>query len=278
MAFALRPLEPPHTSEHRSERTSSAVSFSGVTKRFRIPGGGPVVALEDVSLDVRPHEFVCLLGPSGCGKSTLLRMVAGLERPCSGQVTVAGVAVTGPHPSRAMVFQDHALFPWLDVARNVAFGLELNGTPRAEVQRRVAHFVRLTGLGGFERAYPHQLSGGMKQRVGIARVLALAPEVLLMDEPFGALDAFTRMELQDELVSLREREPFTTLFVTHDVDEAVFLADRVVVMSSRPGRAKAILPVGLPRPRRRTDPVFAALRTRVLAEFDAAPAREDWAI
>jgi NitT/TauT family transport system ATP-binding protein len=237
-----------------------------------------VVALEDVSIDVRPHEFVCLLGPSGCGKSTLLRMVAGLERPCSGEVTVAGVAVTEPHPSRAMVFQDHALFPWLDVARNVAFGLELNGTPRAEIQRRVAHLVRLTGLGGFERAYPHQLSGGMKQRVGIARVLALAPEVLLMDEPFGALDAFTRMELQDELVSLWEREPFTTLFVTHDVDEAVFLADRVVVMSRRPGRAKAILSVSLPRPRRRTDPAFAALRTRVLGEFDAAPAREDWSI
>ncbi|WP_242393668.1 ABC transporter ATP-binding protein [Anaeromyxobacter oryzisoli] len=282
MSVALRTLDtrttaPPHEPASTA-RPESAVSFAGVTKRFRIAGGGPVVALEEVSLEVRPHEFVCLLGPSGCGKSTLLRMVAGLERPCAGQVTVGGVAVSGPHSSRAMVFQDHALFPWLDVARNVAFGLEMNGTPGPEIRRRVAHFIHLTGLGGFERAYPHQLSGGMKQRVGIARVLALAPEVLLMDEPFGALDAFTRMELQGELVSLWQREPFTTLFVTHDVDEAVFLADRVVVMSRRPGRAKAVLSVNLPRPRRRTDPAFAALRTRVLAQFDAAPALEDWSI
>src|SRR5512133_204856 len=257
-----------------------AVTFTRVAKRFALATGDEAVtALEDVSFDVREHEVVCILGPSGCGKSTLLRMVAGLERPDGGEVRIEGELVRGPHPSRGMVFQDHALFPWLDVGRNIAFGLELAGVRRAEVASRVAHLVRLIGLSGFERAYPHQLSGGMKQRVGIARVLALQPAVLLMDEPFGALDAFTRMDLQAELVALWRECPFTALFVTHDVDEAVFLADRIVVMSCRPGRVNGPVSVPLARPRRRTDPDFSLLRTRVLEHYDRPPPRhDDWSI
>jgi NitT/TauT family transport system ATP-binding protein len=263
-----------------ARRDGPAVAFARVAKRFALATcDETVTALEDVSFDVREHEVVCLLGPSGCGKSTLLRMVAGLERADAGEVRVEGALVRGPHPSRGMVFQDHALFPWLDVARNVAFGLELAGVRRDEVDSRVGHLVRLIGLSGFERAYPHQLSGGMKQRVGIARVLALRPAVLLMDEPFGALDAFTRMDLQAELVALWRECPFTALFVTHDVDEAVFLADRIVVMSSRPGRVNGVVSVPLARPRRRTDPDFSLLRTRVLEHYDRPPTRhDDWSI
>jgi len=259
---------------------TSAVSFAGVTKRYVLAGRRErVTAVADVSFDVGAHELVCILGPSGCGKSTLLKMVAGLERPDAGAVHALGGVIRGPHPSRGMVFQDHALFPWLDVARNVAFGLELAGLSRAEVRGRVAQFVALTGLGGFERAYPHELSGGMKQRVGIARVLAMSPSVLLMDEPFGALDAFTRMEMQDDLQALWRSQPFTTLFVTHDVDEAVYLADRIVVMSRRPGRVKSIVPVPLARPRRRADMDFARIRKLVLDQYDRAPPpREDWTI
>jgi NitT/TauT family transport system ATP-binding protein len=246
-----------------------AVSFDAVTKQFALTGGRELVtAVDEVSFEVGAHEFVCILGPSGCGKSTLLKLAAGLERPSAGAVQVLGERVEGPHPSRGMVFQDHALFPWLDVARNVAFGLEMARLPRPEIARRVERFVALAGLTGFERAYPHELSGGMKQRVGIARVLAMAPSVLLMDEPFGSLDAFTRFELQEELQALWRVEPFTTLFVTHDVDEAVYLADRIVVMTRRPGRLKSVVPVRLPRPRRRTDPEFVAIRNDVLELYD----------
>jgi NitT/TauT family transport system ATP-binding protein len=250
------------------------VSFSLVSKRFvRAGRGEPVVAVAEVSFEVHRHELVCIVGPSGCGKSTLLKLVAGLARPDAGEVRALGERVERPHPSRGMVFQDHALFPWLVVARNIAFGLEMAGLPRPEVRERVARLVSLTGLSGFERAYPHELSGGMRQRVGIARALATRPSVLLMDEPFGSLDAFTRVEMQEELDGLRHGDPFTTLFVTHDVEEAVFLADRIVVMSSRPGRVKAIVPVALPRPRRRTDLSFLQLRAQVLELYDRrAPA------
>jgi NitT/TauT family transport system ATP-binding protein len=280
LATSSGPRGLPRGHDPQQGARAAAVTFTRVAKRFQLAADGETVtALEDVSFSVHEHEVVCLLGPSGCGKSTLLRMVAGLERPSGGEVRVAGELVRGPHPSRGMVFQDHALFPWLDVARNVAFGLELAGLGRAEVAARVAHLVRLTGLVGFERAYPHQLSGGMKQRVGIARILALRPAVLLMDEPFGALDAFTRMDLQSELVALWRECPFTALFVTHDVDEAVFLADRIVVMSCRPGRVNGTVSVPLARPRRRTDPDFSLLRTRVLEHYDRpAPRLDDWSI
>ncbi|HTN51580.1 MAG TPA: ABC transporter ATP-binding protein [Anaeromyxobacter sp.] len=266
----------PRAPEQPAVQSIPSVWFDGVTKRFALAGQRErVTALEDVSFDVGGGEIVCLLGPSGCGKSTLLKLVAGLERPDAGAVHSLGAEVRGPDPSRGMVFQDHALFPWLDVARNVAFGLEIAGLPRAEVSRRVAWFVQLTGLSGFERAYPHELSGGMKQRVGIARALAMAPSVLLMDEPFGSLDAFTRFEMQEELQALWRRSPFSMLFVTHDVDEAVYLADRIVVMTRRPGRVKTIVPVPLERPRHRTGPEFTLIRNLVLEQYDRAPAMRD---
>jgi NitT/TauT family transport system ATP-binding protein len=257
------------------------IRFSNVTKAFAVEGGKRRVrALDDVSFAVGGSELVCLLGPSGCGKSTLLKMAAGLEFPDSGAVTADGRPVGAPHPDRAMVFQDYALFPWLTVEENVAFGLKLDGQGRQEVRERTARFVSLVGLNGFEKTRPHQLSGGMKQRVGIARVLAMSPRVLLMDEPFGALDAFTRMEMQEELMGLREAKPFTTLFVTHDVEEAVYLADRIVVMTSRPGRIKTIIPVPLGRPRFRTDPDFVGIRNHVLKQYERAreSAAEEYSI
>ena len=193
--------------------------------------------------------MVCLLGPSGCGKTTLLRAVDGLIVPDDGEVTIGGRRVTGPRPDVAMVFQQFGLFPWKRLRQNVAYGLELRGRPRAEIERAVAHYTRLVGLAGFEQAYPYQLSGGMQQRAGLARALAVNPSILLMDEPFGSLDAQTRETLQEELSRILAREPKTVLFVTHSIDEAIFLGDRVVVMSSRPGRVREILTVGLPRPR-----------------------------
>jgi NitT/TauT family transport system ATP-binding protein len=248
------------------------IAFTDISKSFALNGRQKrMTVLDRVSFSVAEREFVCLLGPSGCGKSTLLKMVAGLEQPDCGVVQVADTTVNRPHPSRAMVFQDYALFPWLTVEENVSFGLTLNGTDRDEVRARAARFIGMVGLNGFEKAYSHQLSGGMKQRVGIARVLALAPQVLLMDEPFAALDAFTRMEMQEELVRLWQQEPFTTIFVTHDVEEAVYLADRIVVMTSRPGRIKTIVPVPLARPRRRTDPDFTAIRNHVLEQYEQTP-------
>jgi NitT/TauT family transport system ATP-binding protein len=188
---------------------------------------------------VAEHEVMCLLGPSGCGKTTLLRTVDGLIVPDDGEVTIGGRRVTGPRPDVAMVFQHFGLFPWKRLHQNVAYGLE----------RAVAHYTRLVGLAGFEQAYPYQLSGGMQQRAGLARALAVNPSILLMDEPFGSLDAQTRETLQEELSRILAREPKTVLFVTHSIDEAIFLGDRVVVMSSRPGRVREILTVGLPRPR-----------------------------
>jgi len=245
------------------------LSFSNIRKSFPVSGSkAGVVALDDVSFSVVGKEFVCLLGPSGCGKSTMLKMAAGLEFPDSGRVTDGGDAIRRPHPDRAMVFQDYALFPWLTVEENIAFGLEVNGMEQQEVRQKISRFVALVGLTGFEKAHPHQLSGGMKQRVGIARVLAMSPKVLLMDEPFGALDAFTRMEMQEELINLWQSAPFTTVFVTHDVEEAVYLADRIVVMTSRPGRLKTIVPVPLARPRLRTDPDFVRIRNHVLKQYE----------
>ena len=193
--------------------------------------------------------MVCLLGPSGCGKTTLLRVVDGLIVPDEGEVTIGGRRVAGPRPDVAMVFQQFGLFPWKRLRQNVAYGIELRGRPRAEIERAVAHYTALVGLGGFEQAYPYQLSGGMQQRAGLARALAVNPSILLMDEPFGSLDAQTRETLQEELSRILAREPKTVLFVTHSIDEAIFLGDRVVVMSSRPGRVREILTVGLPRPR-----------------------------
>jgi NitT/TauT family transport system ATP-binding protein len=205
--------------------------------------------LRDVRFDVRAGEFVSIIGPSGCGKTTLLRILHGLEPATRGTVAVAGRAVKKPSPSSAMVFQQFNLFPWLTVAQNVAFGLEVAKLPPAETRERVARFVRLVGLDGFADHYPHELSGGMQQRVGIARALALDPEVLLLDEPFGALDAITREQLQREISEILARATKTVVFITHNMDEAIFFSDRILVMGSRPGRILEEVRVDMPRPR-----------------------------
>ncbi|MBB5190877.1 NitT/TauT family transport system ATP-binding protein [Silvimonas terrae] len=212
-------------------------------------GSAAFEAVQNVSLDIEPGQFVCLLGPSGCGKSTLLGALAGHLTPASGQALLDGERVAGPHPERGLVFQHHTLFPWKTVAQNVAFGLKMKGVDAATRQRQAEEFIDLVGLTGFARHYPGQLSGGMQQRVEIARVLINHPRVLLMDEPFGALDALTRLKMQELLLEIRERIRTTVLFVTHDIDEALLLADRVLIMSPRPGRIIEDLPVDLPRPR-----------------------------
>ncbi|MDI9394940.1 MAG: ABC transporter ATP-binding protein [Euryarchaeota archaeon] len=226
--------------------------------------GSRTEALHDISFDVQDGEFICLLGPSGCGKTTLLRIIAGLETMTSGEITLSGVPITGPDPKRGMVFQQYSLFPWRTVIDNVTFGLEMQGIKKDEARRQVEKYLELVGLGQFKNSYPHELSGGMQQRAAIARAFANEPEILLMDEPFGALDAQTRNTLQDELLKIWEQKQVTFLFVTHSVDEAVFLSDRLIVMTSRPGRIKEIVKVELPRPRSRTSPEVNRLRDRVL--------------
>jgi len=221
-------------------------------------------ALHDVSFNVEDGEFICILGPSGCGKTTLLRITAGLETQTSGEITLNGIPITGPDPKRGMVFQQYSLFPWRTVMDNITFGLEMQGIKKVEARKHVEKYIELVGLEQFKNSYPHELSGGMQQRAAIARALSNEPEVLLMDEPFGALDAQTRNILQDELLKIWEQKHVTFLFVTHSVDEAVFLSDRIVVMTSRPGRVKEIVKVDLPRPRCRTGPEANLLRDHVL--------------
>jgi ABC-type nitrate/sulfonate/bicarbonate transport system ATPase subunit len=228
----------------------SKIQIDGVSKSF---GGGPghAPALIDVDLEVAEREFVCILGPSGCGKSTLLNIVAGFLAPTAGRVLVDGRLVTGPGADRGVVFQEYVLFPWLTVAGNVEFGPALQGLPAAERRRRVARYLELVGLTAHAEKFPVQLSGGMKQRVAIARALANNPSIILMDEPFGALDAQTREVLQDELSRIQRVEHKTILFITHSIREAVYLADRVVVMTSAPGRIKQVFSVKLPEIRDR---------------------------
>ena len=219
----------------------SQIVIEGVSHTYRPPHGRPVLALEDVSLDVRPREFVALLGPSGCGKSTLLYLIGGFLPTEIGKILVDGKPVAGPGPDRGIVFQNFALFPWKTVRANILYGLERQGMARREREQRARAFIDLVGLKGFEDSYPSQLSGGMKQRTALARTLAFDPEILLMDEPFGALDAQTRSLMQAELLRIWQGTPKTVIFVTHDVQEAVYLADRVAVMSARPGRLKAVV-------------------------------------
>ena len=219
-----------------------------VSKEFVI-GAQRVLALSHADLTVPRGEFVCLVGASGCGKTTLLRIIAGFETASSGEVLVGGTRVTGPGPDRGMVFQDYGLFPWLTVRDNVGFGPKSRGRSKREIKETTEHFIELVGLSNFADLYPHQLSGGMKQRVAIARVLANDAELVLMDEPFGALDAMTRERLQDELTEIWSRTGLTVLFVTHAIEEAIFLADRVVVMSPGPGRIDSEYPIDLKRPR-----------------------------
>ena len=222
--------------------------------------GRRMVALQDIDLEIPRGQFVCLLGPSGCGKSTLLNAIAGFAPPTSGRVLADGVPVAGPGPERGMVFQEYALFPWMTVEQNVGFGLEIKGMARAQIAARVGELLKLLSLEDFAKRYPKDLSGGMRQRVAIARVLALDSPILLMDEPFGALDALTRRNLQDELLRLWAELKKTVIFVTHSIEEAIYLADRIVVMTYRPGTIKRDILVDLPRLRDPAAPEFNALK------------------
>jgi ABC-type nitrate/sulfonate/bicarbonate transport system ATPase subunit len=251
--------------------SNKTLRIEGVTRTFPARGRtAPTLALQPTSLTVAPGEFVAILGPSGCGKSTLLRIVAGLDQPTAGTVALDGTPVTRPGPDRGMVFQSYTLFPWLTVERNIRYGLEERGLPEAEQRAIAARFIDRVGLRGFENHWPRQLSGGMQQRCALARALANDPEILLLDEPFGALDHQTRELMQELLLEIWEADRKTVLFVTHDIDEAVFLANRVLVMSARPGRIKAEVVVPLPYPREwtvKTTPEFGALKARLMAEI-----------
>ena len=242
-----------------SSRQPETLTIHGVTKRFAV-GDDEVEALAPVDLAIPEGEFVCMIGASGCGKSTLLRIIAGFEEPTTGDVSIDGKAITGPGSDRGMVFQDYALFPWMTVRQNISFGPRQRHLPREEIDKTTDEFVRTVGLERFADRYPNQLSGGMKQRVAIARVLANNANILLMDEPFGALDALTREQLQSELLQIWKRTGVTIIFVTHSVEEAVLLADRVLVMSAGPGRIDSDFRIDLPRPRDVSSPEFNALR------------------
>ncbi|MDP4571129.1 ABC transporter ATP-binding protein [Pseudomonas sp. LPH60] len=242
------------------------VSFNHVGKSFAV-AGGEVEAIREFNLDIAEGEFVAIVGSSGCGKSTLLRLLIGLDTEFRGEIRVDGQTVSGIGSERGIVFQEHRLFPWLTVAENIGLGLVNEPLSAAERQRRIDDFIELVGLKDFTRAYPHQLSGGMAQRVAIARGLVASPRILLLDEPFGALDALTRQQMQDELLAIRERARITTVLVTHDVEEAIFLADRVVVMEPRPGRIKRVVEVALAHPRQRSAFDFHQLREELLHEL-----------
>jgi NitT/TauT family transport system ATP-binding protein len=241
------------------------LEVKGLTKRFD-SSRGVVTALENVSFSVHKREFTCVIGPSGCGKSTLVRILAGLETATSGEVLVDCKSVSGPGPDRGMVFQGYTLFPWLSVKENVMFGPRVSGTSSVAAEREARQWIDLVGLGKFENAYPHQLSGGMKQRVAIARALANQPRVLFMDEPFGALDAQTRCEMQNYLLDIWKNVDITIVFITHDLDEAVFLSDRILVLDANPGRVREMVQVPVPRPRHNDqlfEPLFGATRKHI---------------
>jgi ABC-type nitrate/sulfonate/bicarbonate transport system ATPase subunit len=246
-----------------SRDDASSLRVVNIVKHFVAPDGAYVHALEDVSLTVAAGQMVSLVGPSGCGKSTLLRMVAGLDSPDTGELWVGGDRIAGPSADRGLVFQDPNLFPWLTVRRNVQAGLVARGVLR-ERRHEVDAFLDLVGLEAFANAYPHQLSGGMAQRVALARALINHPKILLLDEPLGALDAFTRMRMQDEVLRLWRARGTTMVLVTHDIDEAIYMSDRIVIMSPRPGRVERIIDVDLERPRERNAPAFFALRAKIL--------------
>jgi NitT/TauT family transport system ATP-binding protein len=238
---------------------SAHIVIDKVSKVFETEGRR-MVALENITFEIPRGQFVCLLGPSGCGKSTLLNAIAGFAPPTEGRVMADGALVTGPGPERGMVFQEYALFPWMTVEQNVGFGLEIKGQPRAQIAARVAELLKLLSLEDFGKRYPKDLSGGMRQRVAIARVLALDSPIMLMDEPFGALDALTRRNLQDELLRIWAELKKTVIFVTHSIEEAIYLADRIVVMTYRPGTVKRDILVELPRMRDPSSPEFNALK------------------
>jgi len=247
--------------------TEVKVSVRNLDMVFRTDGKS-VSVLENITLDIREGEFVCLLGPSGCGKSTLLNIIAGFLQPTNGEVAIQGEPVKGPDPRRVFVFQERGVFPWLTVEGNIGFGLfKLSQEERAS---RIAHYVQLVGLQGFEHAYPSELSGGMKQRLEVARALAVNPDILYLDEPFGALDSITRLIMRGELLRIWEAERKTILFVTHDIEESVQLADRVVVMSTRPASIRRIVEIDIPHPRDLSSPRYIELRDSIFEEIGLA--------
>ena len=246
------------------------IEVNGVGRRFQTRDGGGFEALRDVSFEVQDKEFFSILGPSGCGKTTLLKMIAGLVRPTEGKILIDGREVSGPGDTTAMVFQQFVLLPWADIVTNAGFGLEMRGLSRKDSRERARPFLDRVGLTKFGEHYPHELSGGMQQRVGLARALAVDPEILLMDKPFGALDAQTRQLMQEDLVRIWEGEQKTVVFVTHSMDEAAYLSDRVLIMDIQPGRVREVIDIPLPRPRDesvRRSPMFAELTTHMWHEL-----------
>src|SRR6202165_2641025 len=244
----------------------ATIEISGVSKIFKDPKRKvDIAALDDINVEVAKNEFLCLLGPSGCGKSTLLNMIAGFEKPSSGTVKVDGQLITAPGADRGMVFQHANLMPWLPVWENVAFHLLLRGGQKARRRETAQRYIDMVGLTGFENHYPSELSGGMNQRVGIARALLMNPQVILMDEPFGALDEQNRMDMQNELVGIWQMHAGTIVFVTHSVDEALTLGTHVAVMTARPGRIRELIPIDLPRPRDITSPQFNDIKRHILS-------------
>ena len=252
--------------EWGAERDNALITIRNLNKTY-VTDDSSTVAIEDFSIDIDKGELISIVGPSGCGKTTLLRMIAGLLDPTAGSITINGKECKGPGPDRGMVFQDYALFPWRSVRKNVEFGMEVNGMSKADRRKRADKLLDVVGLEKFADARVHELSGGMKQRVAIARALATHPDVILMDEPFGALDAQTRNLMQEELVRVIQKTNQTVIFITHSVDEAVYLSDRIVVLTKRPAQIKEIVDIPWERPRDRASPEFTALRKKILEEL-----------
>lgn len=250
---------------------SSSISIQGVNRIYTDTDGKAVEALKGIDLDIRPGEFISLIGPSGCGKTTLLRLIAGLDKPQAGKLDIDGKKISGVDTDRGYVFQQGSLFPWLTIEKNIAYGLRARGVYKKDRQK-VGEYIKMVGLDGFEGAYPHQISGGMAQRVAIARALINDPKALLLDEPMGALDSFTRSDLQDKLLELWQQNGTTMILVTHDIDEAIYLSDRIVIMTPRPGKISRIIDVDLPRPRQRGSGDFLSLRREILEFFELAQA------
>lgn len=253
--------------------TPVKVSLRGVSKDYQTAQGAQTV-LHQLDLEIQAGEFVCLVGPSGCGKSTLINLMAGFEQPSAGTITIDGTVVQGPDPDRIMLFQDYGLFPWRTVQGNLLFALRARGVPRPEARQRASSALTLVGLQQAADKHPHQLSGGMQQRAALARALAVEPSMLFLDEPFAALDAFTRLHLQDELLRIWQEKRPTVIFVTHDLDEAIALGQRIVLLAPHPGRVQRVLSVGLPYPRERTASDFASFRRELFNEFHLIHAQQ----
>lgn len=253
-----------------SDENAVKIAIANVAKSFPDVRREQLAVLVDINLEIATGEFLCLLGPSGCGKTTLMNLMAGFEQPTSGTLTIDGLPVDRPNPKHITIFQDYGLFPWRNVLDNVILGLEAKGMKSKEARAKAEEYLELVGLSQFARSFPGQLSGGMKQRVAIARALAVEPDILFMDEPFAALDAFTRYRLQDEVLRIWQEKKPTIIFVTHDIDEAVYLAQRVVIMSPNPGRISRVIDIRLPKPCDRGDAGLTAYRGQVFREFELA--------